>query len=479
MSTYYQYQDAKLAIIAELANRGWTIYGYSPDESDSMTDYYCPAHWDGIAEKNGYILVIDHARAGEPVEIKEYINSQSIDISLHDKIKKLRAMTIENGATEGEAASARMRLEAIEKKLNEQTERAKEYKVTGIVPGYMANPPRCNWHLEKDGAYILKGNGILKYSTVYNEYYHYSRYKKNVDLYIKSREEWIKEVTQSRYFYDWETEEQRAKKIESNEKRTKEVVALLEGFRKWIRKIDAAAGCSIGKEAEKITYEKVKVTEYKTEYKAFETEQGEVKEEQCFVLKANFNYGHNRGQVFRIHERIHEEERGGQKYYYAYKLNRKRTKELTGMADTSNRWYTFNEKFEKWIKEGAIAFCEIREVKTPYEVEKVIKKVEKVEDETETKQEDETECSASDNKAKTEAKTEAKAEGITQYTYDIKQDTDTRDNSKIWVVKVLENLDRQAYISLNKYMRGIGAYYSKFKHGFLFKTDPTNILTGA
>lgn len=475
MSTYYEYQDAKLAIMEELQARGWNIYGYSPDRSDSYTDYYCPESWDGIAEKNGYILVVNHSRGRDPQEVREYVNANAnyANGAIYDKMEKLRKMTTENGATEGEAANAVKMLEVLQSKIKDAEERAKEYIVTGIVPGYMANPPRCNWHLEKDGVYILKGNGILKYSTLYNEYYHYQRYKKSVDLYIKSREEWVKEVTQPQYFYGWETEEQRAKKIESNEKRTKEIINLLEGFRKWMRKIDAAAGCSIGKETEKITYEKVKVTEYKTEYKAFETEQGEVKEGQCFVLKANFNYGHNRGQVFRIHEG----ERGGQKYYYAYKLNRKRTKELTGMSDTSNRWHTFNEKFEKWIKEGAIAFCEIREVKTPYEVEKVVKKVEKVEDETETKQENERECGTPDNKAKTEAKTEAKAEGITQYTYDIKQDTDTRDNSKIWVVKVLESLDRQAYILLNKYMRELGGYYSKFKHGFLFKSDPTGLFT--
>lgn len=33
----------------ELQNRGWTIYGYKPDRSDSMTDYYDPARWDGVA----------------------------------------------------------------------------------------------------------------------------------------------------------------------------------------------------------------------------------------------------------------------------------------------------------------------------------------------------------------------------------------------------------------------------------------------
>ena len=33
----------------EMQNRGWTIYGYKSDRSDSMTDYYDPARWDGVA----------------------------------------------------------------------------------------------------------------------------------------------------------------------------------------------------------------------------------------------------------------------------------------------------------------------------------------------------------------------------------------------------------------------------------------------
>lgn len=58
------------------------------------------------------------------------------------------------------------------------------------------------------------------------------------------------------------------------------------------------------------------------------------------------------------------------------------------------------------------------------------------------------------------------------YTYDIKEDTDTRDNSKIFIVKVLENLTREEYLKVSKYMKSIGGYYSKFKHGFLFRVYP-------
>lgn len=42
----------------ELQNRGWTIYGYKPDRSDSMTDYYDPARWDGVATHPDYPGVV-------------------------------------------------------------------------------------------------------------------------------------------------------------------------------------------------------------------------------------------------------------------------------------------------------------------------------------------------------------------------------------------------------------------------------------
>lgn len=63
------------------------------------------------------------------------------------------------------------------------------------------------------------------------------------------------------------------------------------------------------------------------------------------------------------------------------------------------------------------------------------------------------------------------------YTYEIKEDTDTRDDSKIFVVKVKEKLSREEYIKVNDYMNSINGYYSKFKHGFIFREDPTELLS--
>ena len=43
-------------------------------------------------------------------------------------------------------------------------------------------------------------------------------------------------------------------------------------------------------------------------------------------------------------------------------------------------------------------------------------------------------------------------------------------------MKILESLDKAAYIAENKAMKERGGYYSKFKKGFLFRNDPTEIL---
>ena len=60
MSNYYEYQSI-CARIAEILmeKEGWKVYGYKEDESDAMTDYWSPAYWGGVAEKNGYVLCVN------------------------------------------------------------------------------------------------------------------------------------------------------------------------------------------------------------------------------------------------------------------------------------------------------------------------------------------------------------------------------------------------------------------------------------
>lgn len=111
-----------------------------------------------------------------------------------------------------------------------------------------------------------------------------------------------------------------------------------------------------------------------------------------------------------------------------------------------------------------INWCELEEVKTPYEVEKVVKSTAKTSRGTRTST---TKAGATDEEF-----------NAGNYTFEVIEDADTRDNSKIYLVKVAEKLSREEYLQMNKHIKSLGGYYSKFKHAFLFKDDPTEILKG-
>ena len=456
MSTYYQYKDVKVMMAHKLMTMdSWKVYGYYPDNSDPMTDYFDPASWDGIAEKNGYILVVDRSWKEERKEIREY-NNTSCDHSVMKKIAKLSEMTVERGASEAEEKTAKEMIERLTQKNNESAEK---YIVTGYIPGHMENPPRCNWHIEKDGVIIAKGAGLLKYASI-SDYFTYPQYIEDLKNYrTKTKEQYINDLSRlymCRFFDD----EKRAREsaISHYDEMGKDV-EMIDKFEKFINKIDTTCGGLLG-EGDGVTYEKVTVTEYKKENKAIEDTNGSIKEGQCFILKSSFNYGRNKGYTYRIHESEYED---GQKRYYAYKLNGKKTKECTGMANQANYWWIHDvDKFLKWIEQGVISWCHIEEVKTLYEVEKVVKKTIKAEKKNTTTTET------------TEAATEET--NVNNYTYEVIEDTDTRTNEKIYLVKVAEKLSREEYLSVSKYMKSLGGYYSKFKHAFLFKENPSDKL---
>ena len=458
MSNYYNYREVKVMIAHKLMAMGdWKVYGYKEDESDSMTDYWAPANWNGIAEKNGYILCVDVYGAAEPQEIRKYNYSGfTYDRSISEKIKKLEAMTVERGASEAEEASAKLSIARLQKKAEEAAENANKYIVVGTVPGHMAHPPKMNWHIEKDGVIIAKGNGILKFANIW-KYYNYDRDMEWLNEYKKDKKSYAEKHTQDllwRKYYD--NEEDARKSTERYLKDLEEDIKLIDKFEAFINKIDTTCGGLIG-DGDGVIYEKITVTEYKTENRVVEDTTGSIKDGQCFTLKSNFNYGCRRGLVYCIHGT----ERNGNITYHAYKLNGKLTKECKGNASRNNYWFVGSENddgFLKWINKGAIAWCHIEEVKTPYEVEKVVKKTIKAErkDKTETAQTEEKEVSA--------------------YTYEVSEDTDTRTGEKIYLVKVAEKLSREEYIAVNKYIKSLGGYYSRFKHAFLFKENPSEKL---
>ena len=78
---------------------------------------------------------------------------------------------------------------------------------------------------------------------------------------------------------------------------------------------------------------------------------------------------------------------------------------------------------------------------------------------------------------KTEMKEKSPAiEENTTYTFKVTHGEDTRDGSELWVVRIQETLSKDEYIKINKLLKDIGGYYSKFKHGFIFRFEPSELL---
>ena len=78
--------------------------------------------------------------------------------------------------------------------------------------------------------------------------------------------------------------------------------------------------------------------------------------------------------------------------------------------------------------------------------------------------------------ATTKQNAEQKAEPATGYT--ITPDTDTRDGSALWVVKLSDRVDREQFEQIREQMKSAGGYYSRYKKGFIFRFDPSEVLNG-
>lgn len=462
MSTYYDYREVGVMIAHKLMKMdGWKVYGYHADESDSMTDYWSPAYWNGVAEKNGHVFCFNVYGASKGEEIRKYnYDGFTYDNSIMEKIAKLERMTIENGASEAEEASAKASIARLQKKAEESNENKNKYVVIGHIPEHMEHPPKMNWHIEKDGIIIAKGNGVLKYAKVYN-YYNYSHYTEDMEAFKKDKKAYTEKHANELFNRGYYSTMEDAQRIaESHAEDMEKDLKLINQFEAFINKIDTTCGGLLG-EGDGTIYEKVKVTEYKTENKAVEDASGSIKDGQCFILKTNFNYGCRKGLVYRIHATEYD----GKITYHANKLNGKLVKECTGHASSNNYWFIGSgehDNLTKWIEKGSIAWCHIEEVKTPYEVEKVVKKTIKADKKNTTTTET------------TEAVTEET--NVNGFTYEVSEDTDTRNGEKIYLVKVAEKLSREEYIQVNKYIKSLGGYYSKFKHAFLFKENPAEKL---
>lgn len=460
--TYYQYRDAKVNIAHRLMKMdGWKVYGYYADNSDPYTDYYDPASWSGIATKNGFTLVIDKSRAEE-----EYTRTYTVytddaqPAEIREKIAKLERMTQENGASAQEEETARAAIAKLQEKKAEGTTTKTDY-----TPGHLANPPRCNWHIEKDGIILDKGTGLLKFADVVDISGYTFRSERNIEEWQKfnnlTREEWEADYMKCEIWGSYPTADDARHAWEKAQKD----YSLLDQFNALIARFNNVCGGMVGNSGEAgYTYEMQKITKYRKAWKFEPTTSGSFKDGQCFKLVHNFNYGCFSGTVYRFKSAFNGEN------VHAERVSMKSGKSLTGNANASNSfgYYTAdgnddtrkrNARFNKWIEQGAIIWGDVVEVSEPYEVEKCVKVPIKA-----TKTEEKTE-------EKTELQEEAKAD------YIIKADTDTRDGSALWVVKLSALVDRAKFEEIREEMKKNGGYYSKFKKGFIFRFDPTELLT--
>ena len=175
---YYDKKEALNIICAVLSFNGWVIYGYKEDRSDFMTDYYDPARWDGIAVKNGYILVMNNSYSGGTIAgnyvLRSYSKEANVIINkLVDKNQKLLTLANNEAASVGEKTNAFAMIEKNNQKIQSyRNEYYLEEDINNPYPAnlpevtYQKNPGRATWHIEKDGKIIDKGTGYFKYCDI-------------------------------------------------------------------------------------------------------------------------------------------------------------------------------------------------------------------------------------------------------------------------------------------------------------------------
>lgn len=462
MSNYYSKQDAKIRIAHELMNRGWNVEGYHADESDSMTDYYSPAYWNGIATKNGFVLVVDNRYDAKATEITKYNPKGNLSFDDKEKISKLEQMTIERGCTAGEEENAKKLIEKIQSKITGES----QYEVVGMTTAHMGNPKGSIWHIEKDGKIYDKGNGLTKFSDMPSEY--------EFDI--------VKMEYTDRYKKVWTRDDENGCRVMEDRVLPEETRKTINDFKALILRFERVVNNMNGmgdgtKETEqkaaeqqgKIGYELKTVTETKTGLKMIEVTDRKYIKVGDYIKTSHYSC------YWKV---THENMRTGtwkgikeEKKAFTYEQVGKESRGFQALKN-AQRYYDYEFRMLKDIEAGNTKIYELKEVEESIQVEKWVKidktkktynttKKEEQKPETETKQIEQIEIK----------------ENILNHEITITADTDTRDNSFLWVVKLVNKVDYEEFKRIEKdIMKPIKGYYSRFKGGFIFKYDPTSIL---
>lgn len=442
MSNYYEKRDAKVRIAHELMNLGWKVYGYKEDESDSMTDYYSPADWDGIATKNGYVLVVDNKYSNmSGKEITRYNpNYVSMSSADHSKIESLKNMTVEKGASEGEQENAQKLIAKIQSKYENQT--TSRYEVIGHFPTYMNTTKGSIWHLEKDGALADKGNKLTIFDDMPESYIFDINTMEFADRYKK---QWTGEYKDgSRIMEDRQLTETERKAV--NE--FKAFILRLE------RIVNFGNSCGDGTQETEEAFQQQNEDE-KMVKKTFEKVKKVVKPvkvERDFVKVGDYvNYKGNRAtycywKVIDVNE---------ERKTFTYEATGKKYQQLKNGKRYYNHLNKLNELYD---------IFELQEVE---EVETVEKWVKVKATKTTTKKET----------VKAETKEESAQENnINNVEFEVVEDVHTKTGEKIFVAKLIERVSKDEFMTILKKIKSLGGYYYKYKGGFIFSENPTELL---
>ncbi|AXH16339.1 hypothetical protein CP985_14190 [Malaciobacter mytili LMG 24559] len=275
----YAKDNAKLNISYALNYLGWTIYGFKEDRSDSMTDYFDFESWKGIAVKNGYILVIENSSGGiisGNCVMSSYSEDAMYQVNkLTKKIEKLENLANNVAASIGEVKNSCALIEKYKQDIikfqNEYylcyDNKSNPYPKDLPPVEYQKNPKGSNWHIEKNGRIIAKGNGYIKFANVKGFSY---RSRNICNLFFKKKSSNNIEIIEKHTTKSWKIAYNNILKKQDGQE------GLLDDFMKFLNKLNDIVKLKIGDSEEETLTKKIKTiqevyftaekTNEKTEY---------------------------------------------------------------------------------------------------------------------------------------------------------------------------------------------------------------------
>lgn len=449
--SYYEKQGSLVNLMSGLQKRGWLIYGFNEDQSDSMTDYFHPASWDGIAVKNGYILVVDVYANGS---IGGDFVQRSYDYKIAKRIQKLQTLADNHAASKGERANALTMIEKLDKSVIE------DIIVQDDKPEvkYQKNPGNSKWHIERNGKIIAKGVGVFGFDNV-------NTWREEKVIYDDF--EASKEFYPSYFNFTNEEDWKRNQEYRKEDKQKK--IKMLDKYFALLGKWDKIATIKIGEGEEKMI-EKT-VIEIKTIYVAVESD----KPTQYVAIGEKWRRacGLDQNKIYKLVDEKHVAKltREWTKFYGKITVENMIGSKLYGSNDIATykpepRKNTKSSYFsgtkQDWL-DGKFRYIELIPLENKIEKTVLVKQSSK---KTPSKKK-----STSKKEIKDLTESNLDFEALIQEG-EIVEFEHTKTHEMLKVLKLATRLSKESFKEFNQYLKknGIG-YYSKYAKGFVLANE--------